>query len=72
MRYHTGCLYKKIANGAVGHCLGAKGINLLMSTLQNRLVDHGYVTTRVLAPSQDLKAVSSGWLLFPVLYDMCV
>ncbi len=43
-----------------------------MSTLQNRLVDHGYVTTRVLAPSQDLKAVSSGWLLFPVLCDMCV
>lgn len=26
---------QKIANGAVGHCLGAKGINLLMSTLQN-------------------------------------
>ncbi|EEW9162052.1 ShlB/FhaC/HecB family hemolysin secretion/activation protein [Escherichia coli] len=47
---------QKIANGAVGHCLGAKGINLLMSTLQNRLVDHGYVTTRVLAPSQDLKS----------------
>ena len=36
--------------------MGAKGINLLMSTLQNRLVDHGYVTTRVLAPSQDLKS----------------
>ncbi|EIN0470386.1 ShlB/FhaC/HecB family hemolysin secretion/activation protein [Escherichia coli] len=47
---------QKIANGAVGHCLGVKGINLLMSTLQNRLVDHGYVTTRVLAPSQDLKS----------------
>ncbi|EEZ6768401.1 ShlB/FhaC/HecB family hemolysin secretion/activation protein, partial [Escherichia coli] len=47
---------QKIANGAVGHCLGAKGINLLMSTLQNRLVDHGYVTTRVLAPAQDLKS----------------
>lgn len=47
---------QKIANGAVGHCMGAKGINLLMSTLQNRLVDHGYVTTRVLAPSQDLKS----------------
>ncbi|WP_312738449.1 ShlB/FhaC/HecB family hemolysin secretion/activation protein [Atlantibacter hermannii] len=41
---------------AEGRCLGAKGINLLMSTLQNRLVDHGYITTRVLAPSQDLKS----------------
>lgn len=25
-----------------------------MSTLQNRLVDYGYITTRVVAPSQDL------------------
>ncbi|MET3065803.1 ShlB/FhaC/HecB family hemolysin secretion/activation protein [Atlantibacter hermannii] len=41
---------------AEGRCLGAQGINLLMSTLQNRLVDHGYITTRVLAPSQDLKS----------------
>lgn len=55
MRYHTGCLYKNRQRG--GRALpGAKGINLLMSTLQNRLVDHGYVTTRVLAPSQDLKS----------------
>lgn len=41
---------------AEGRCLGAQGINLLMSTPQNRLVDHGYITTRVLAPSQDLKS----------------
>lgn len=46
----------RIASQAQGRCLGAKGINLLMSTLQNRLVDHGYVTTRVLAPSQDLNS----------------
>ncbi|UNK63203.1 ShlB/FhaC/HecB family hemolysin secretion/activation protein [Buttiauxella ferragutiae] len=44
------------AEKAVGHCLGAKGINLLMSRLQNTLVGHGYVTTRVLAPKQDLKS----------------
>lgn len=56
---------QKIANGAVGHCLGAKGINLLMSTLQNRLVDHGYVTTRVLAPSQDLKSGILRLLIIP-------
>jgi hemolysin activation/secretion protein len=46
---------QRIANQAQGHCLGGKGINLLMSTMQNRLVDHGYITTRVLAPQQDLK-----------------
>lgn len=45
---------QRLANQAVNHCLGGKGINQLMSTLQNRLIDHGYVTSRVLAPSQDL------------------
>ncbi|AKR77065.2 MULTISPECIES: ShlB/FhaC/HecB family hemolysin secretion/activation protein [Edwardsiella] len=44
----------RLANQAIGHCLGVQGINLLMSTLQNRLIDHGWVTTRVLAPQQDL------------------
>nr|WP_051916746.1 MULTISPECIES: ShlB/FhaC/HecB family hemolysin secretion/activation protein [unclassified Serratia (in: enterobacteria)] len=47
---------QRIANQAQGQCLGGKGINLLMSTMQNRLVDHGYITTRVLAPQQDLKS----------------
>lgn len=44
----------RLADQAVGHCLGVKGINLLMSTLQNRLINHGWVTSRVLAPEQDL------------------
>lgn len=56
---------QKTANGAAGHCLGAKGINLLMSTLQNLLVDHGYVTTRVLAPSQDLKSGTLRLVILP-------
>jgi len=47
---------QRISNQAVGKCLGSEGINLLMSTLQNRLIDHGYITTRVLAPAQDLKS----------------
>lgn len=47
---------QRISNQASGHCLGGKGINLLMSTLQNRLVSHGYITTRVLAPQQDLNS----------------
>lgn len=55
---------QRIANQAQGHCLGGKGINLLMSTLQNRLVDHGYITTRVLAPQQDL---TSGTLQLKIL-----
>ena len=55
---------QRIANQAQGQCLGGKGINLLMSTMQNRLVDHGYITTRVLAPQQDLK---SGTLQLKIL-----
>jgi len=47
---------QRIADQAQGRCLGGKGINLLMSTMQNRLVDHGWITTRVLAPTQDLKS----------------
>ena len=55
---------QRIAGQAQGQCLGARGINLLMSSLQNRLVDHGYITTRVLAPQQDL---SSGTLKLNIL-----
>ena len=47
---------QRISNQATGHCLGGKGINLLMSSLQNRLVGHGYITSRVLAPQQDLNS----------------
>lgn len=47
---------QRVADGAKGHCLGVKGINQLMSRLQNRLVDRGWVTSRVLIPEQDLRS----------------
>lgn len=56
---------QKIANQANGQCLGSGGINLLMSTLQNRLIDSGYVTTRVVAPQQDLTRGSLTLALVP-------
>jgi len=37
-----------------GRCLGAQGINQLMARLQNRLIERGYLTTRVVAAPQDL------------------
>ena len=43
-----------IVDQGVGHCLGVKGINQLMGRLQNRLIAHGWVTSRVLVPAQDL------------------
>lgn len=56
---------QRIADGAVGHCLGVKGINQLMSRLQNRLVDRGWVTSRVLVPEQDLSSGSLTLALVP-------
>ncbi len=41
---------------AIGRCLGAEGINLVISRVQNAIIARGYVTTRVLAAPQDLKS----------------
>jgi hemolysin activation/secretion protein len=40
----------------IGRCLGVNGINLVVSRIQNVIVDKGYVTTRVLVSPQDLNA----------------
>ncbi|MDL5277000.1 POTRA domain-containing protein, partial [Proteus faecis] len=56
---------QRIVDQAKGQCLGLDGINLLMSALQNRLIGHGYITTRVLAPSQDLKTGTLRLLIVP-------
>jgi hemolysin activation/secretion protein len=45
-------------------CLGAKGINLVLQRAQDALVARGFVTSRVLAESQDL---ASGQLVLTVL-----
>lgn len=41
---------------AVGRCLGTAGVNVVMKRVQNAIVARGYVTTRVLAKPQDLRA----------------
>ncbi|EOI5721503.1 ShlB/FhaC/HecB family hemolysin secretion/activation protein [Cronobacter dublinensis] len=46
---------QRLADQAVGHCLGVQGINMIIGTLQDRIIEHGWVTTRVLAPQQDLR-----------------
>lgn len=56
---------QKLADQATGHCLGGKGINALMSVLQNRLVNHGYVTTRILAPKQNLNSGKLTLIILP-------
>lgn len=44
------------ADSPIGRCLGVSGINLVVSRIQNVIVDKGYVTTRVLVSPQDLNA----------------
>lgn len=56
---------KYLANEAEGHCLGAQGINLLMGRLQNKLISHGYVTSRIVAPEQDLHSGVLQLLIIP-------
>ncbi|TCL05035.1 hemolysin activation/secretion protein [Sodalis ligni] len=56
---------KDLTGKAQGHCLGAQGINQLMAALQNRLTDHGWITTRVLAPQQDLRSGNLKLVILP-------
>ncbi|OOF38001.1 peptide transporter [Rodentibacter rarus] len=49
---------------ALPTCIGAEGINVLLRRIQNRLIDFGYVTTRVLVEPQDLR---SGMLVLTVI-----
>ncbi|NOT15280.1 MAG: ShlB/FhaC/HecB family hemolysin secretion/activation protein [Methylotenera sp.] len=43
-------------NPILGRCLGVIGINAVMARIQNAIIAKGYITTRVLATPQDLKA----------------
>jgi len=56
--------FQAYRDSTAGQCLGSTNINLLMSTLQNHLIDAGLVTSRVLAPAQD---ISSGQLVLQLL-----
>lgn len=54
----------KIIDSPKNRCLGAQGINILLSRAQNHLISKGYVTTRVLAGEQDL---TTGTLVLTVI-----
>lgn len=50
---------------AIGRCLGTEGINRVMKRIQNTIVNKGFVTTRVLAQSQDLRPGTLTLTLIP-------
>lgn len=45
---------RKLTEQAEKRCLGIEGIRTLATTIQNKLIGHGYITTRVVLPQQDL------------------
>lgn len=48
----------------LGRCLGAQGINTVMTRVQNAIIERGFVTSRILVTPQDLK---SGQLILSVI-----
>lgn len=46
--------FSDLTHQVEGKCIGIQGIKALHKAVQNRLIAHGYITTRVLVPNQDL------------------
>ncbi|TDB57123.1 ShlB/FhaC/HecB family hemolysin secretion/activation protein [Photorhabdus khanii] len=55
----------RLAQKGENQCLGTQGINVLMTRIQNRLISHGYVTSRVLAPNQNLNSKTLKLVIIP-------
>nr|WP_313083903.1 ShlB/FhaC/HecB family hemolysin secretion/activation protein [Atlantibacter sp.] len=47
-------VFRDLTSQVAGKCIGINGIKALHTALQNRLIAHGFITTRVLVPNQDL------------------
>lgn len=56
--------FSDIKKKVEGQCIGVKGVKSIHTAIQNRLISHGYITTRVLLPEQNL---SSGNLTLNIM-----
>lgn len=56
----------------IGSCLSATDINQLVTNVQNRIIEKGYVTTRVLVENQNLKSGNLFLTLIPGRIDQIV
>lgn len=45
---------KSVNDEVLGHCLGTEGVNYVMAVMQSIIIKQGFVTTRLLVPSQAL------------------
>ncbi len=50
---------------AIGHCIGARSIDLIARRVQNAILTRGYVTARVMVAPQDLKSGTLKLTLIP-------
>ena len=50
---------------ALGRCLGAKGIAILIGRIQNAILQRGFITTRILAAPQNLQSGALTLTLLP-------
>ena len=41
-------------NNIIGRCIGVQGLNQALDLIQNSIISHGYVTTRMLLPQQNI------------------
>lgn len=41
-------------NNLIGRCIGVQGLNQALDLIQNRIISHGYITTRMLLPQQNI------------------
>ncbi|WP_201551453.1 ShlB/FhaC/HecB family hemolysin secretion/activation protein [Psychrobacter fjordensis] len=61
--------YTKGQSSLLGSCLSVNDINQLVTNVQNRIIEKGYVTTRVLVQNQNLKSGHLTLTLIPGRID---
>ena len=54
-----------VLDAYAGHCIGPKGLNLIVHRASGLLLERGYTTTRVAVPEQDLSTGTLKVALFP-------
>jgi hemolysin activation/secretion protein len=53
------------AGFSTGHCLGARGLEQIILAAQDKILAGGWITTRIMAPEQDLRSGKARLLLLP-------
>ena len=48
------CSVTQGENNLIGRCIGVQGLNQALDLIQNSIISHGYVTTRMLLPPQNI------------------